>query len=308
MPQPLVTIICLCYNHAPWVVEALDAALGQAYPHLELIVVDDASTDTSKQVIEAWLADKPQVQFLPLQENLGNCRAFNRALALARGAYVIDLAADDVLLPERVALGVAAMEQAGPEWGVHFCDAYYINEQGALLKTHYKRDIEGRLLQEVPQGWVYRQVLERYFICTPSMMMRRQVLESLGGYDESLAYEDFDFWVRSARHWKYLYSDQILVKKRILPRSWSARQYEKASAQLASTLKVCHKAKALNQTPEEDRSLGRRLGYELRQAIRHRQWALAEEFMSLKKLIWPVRWEDRLYTYLIKKHHSRSGL
>lgn len=304
--SPLVTIICLCHNHAPWVRESLDAAWQQAYPHIQLIVVDDASTDNSKQVIEQWLADKPQVQYLPFQENQGNCRAFNRAFALARGEYIIDLAADDVLLPERVAVGVEAMTLAGPEWGVHFSDAFYINEKGRLLKSHYKRDMEGRLLQEIPQGWVYSQVLERYFICTPSMMMRRHVLESLGGYDESLAYEDFDFWVRSARQWKYRYTDQVLVKKRILPRSWSARQYEIASAQLASTLKICYKAKALNQSPEEDKSLGRRLGYELRQAIRHRQWEVAAELLSLKKQVWPVRWEDHLYAFFIKKHHSQS--
>lgn len=306
MPQPIVTIICLCHNHAPWVRESLDAAWQQAYPHIQLIVVDDASTDGSQAVIRDWLGDKPQVPFIALSENLGNCQAFNRAFALARGEYIIDLAADDVLLPERVAVGVEAMALAGPEWGVHFSDAWYINEQGALLKPHYKRDMEGRLLQEIPQGWVYRQVLERYFICTPSMMMRRHVLESLGGYDESLAYEDFDFWVRSARQWKYCYTDQVLVKKRILPRSWSARQYEIASAQLASTLKICYKAKVLNKSSEEDKSLGRRLGYELRQAIRHRQWEVAEAFLSLKKQVWPVRWEDHLYAFFIKKHHSQS--
>ncbi|MBW3545929.1 MAG: chondroitin polymerase, partial [Bacteroidetes bacterium] len=90
------------------------------------------------------------------------------------------------------------------------------------------------------------------------------------------------------------------------PRSWSARQYEIASAQLASTLKICYKAKALNQSPEEDKSLGRRLGYELRQAIRHRQWEVAAELLSLKKQVWPVRWEDHLYAFFIKKHHSQS--
>ncbi|AHM59864.1 family 2 glycosyl transferase [Flammeovirgaceae bacterium 311] len=280
----------------------MDAAWQQAYPHLELIVVDDASSDGSQEVIREWLRDKPQVPFISLTENLGNCRAFNKGLALARGAYVIDLAADDVLLPQRVAVGVQDMEEAGEAWGVHFTDAWYMNADGSLLKPHYRRSVQGNLLQSVPQGWVYREVLERYFICTPTMMMRRSVLDALGGYDERLAYEDFDFWVRSARHWKYLYADQILVKKRVLPRSWSVRQYEAETLQLASTLAICHKAKSLNQTPEENRALGKRLSYEIRQAIRHRHRDIGTQMLALKREVWPVSWEDRLLAMMLKMY------
>ena len=301
MQHPLVTIICLCYNHAPWVRESLDAAWRQAYPAIELIVVDDASTDDSVNVIREWLADKPEVKFLALPENRGNCKAFNTALAQANGAFVIDLAADDVLMPERVAIGVREMEEAGEAWGVHFTDAIYINAVGKFLKAHYKRNASGELLEPVPQGQVYREVLERYFICTPTMMMRRSVLDTLNGYDETLAYEDFDFWVRSARHWKYLYTDSILVKKRVLPRSWSARQYEAETLQLESTLKICHKAAALNTRREEDRALGKRLRYELRQAIRHRHWEVGIKFLVLKRQVWPLGWEDKLYALLLEK-------
>jgi glycosyltransferase involved in cell wall biosynthesis len=300
MTQPLVTIICLCHNHAPWVVESLNAAWQQAYANIELIVVDDASSDGSQAAIREWLQDKPQATFIALAENLGNCKAFNRGLAIAKGKYVIDLAADDVLLPERVAIGVQEMEEAGEAWGVHFTDAWYINPDGSLLKPHYKRSIQGNLLQPVPQGWVYRELLERYFICTPTMMMRRSVLDALGGYDERLAYEDFDFWIRSARYWKYLYTDQILVKKRVLPRSWSARQYEAETLQMASTLAICRKAKELNQTDEENRALGKRLSYEIRQAIRHKHREIGLQMLALKREVWPVAWEDKLLEFLLK--------
>lgn len=301
MPQPLVTIICLCYNHAPWVVEAMDSAWRQAYPAVELIVVDDASTDGSKEVIGNWLQGKPQVPFLSLTENVGNCRAFNMGLAMARGRYIIDLAADDVLLPERVAIGVQEMEEAGPQWGVHFTDAQFIDEEGKRLRAHYKRNEKAELLKPVPQGWIYAELVATYFICTPSMMMRKEVLDQMGGYDETLAYEDFDFWIRSARQWKYLYCDHILVHKRILPLSWSARQYDAISAQFASTLQVCQKIKSLNRSREEDRALGKRLRYELRQAIRYRQWALGLEMLALKRSVWPVGWEDMILKFLLQK-------
>lgn len=300
MTQPLVTVVCLSYNHGPYLQESLNSVWQQTYPYIELIVVDDASTDNSVAVIQNWLRDKPEVSFIALQENHGNCRAFNQALARANGEYIIDLAADDVLLPERVALGVEAMEKAGPAWGVHFSDAWYIDPAGKFLRPHYKRNEKGELLTQVPQGWVYRQVLERYFICTPTMMMRRSVLEELGGYDEALAYEDFDFWVRSARRWKYCYTDKVLVKKRVLPNSWSTKQYQLESAQLASTIIVCQKASKLNESREEQQALGNRLRYELRQAIRYRHWYLGHQFLELKRGVWPSFWEDQLYARLIK--------
>src|SRR5689334_17677456 len=98
---PLVTIVALCYNHAPFLTEALDSIRAQTYPHLEVILVDDASTDESPGILRRYAAANPTWQLLLLPENLGNCRAFNQAFRQGRGEYFIDFATDDVLLPER---------------------------------------------------------------------------------------------------------------------------------------------------------------------------------------------------------------
>lgn len=287
MKNPLVSIVCLCHNQASFVQEALESVWAQAYPEVELIVVDDGSKDGSVELIRKLLADRPEVAFLEIPESIGNCRAFNRGLKRCTGKYVIDLAADDVLLPQRVKVGVKALERAGEEFAVHFTDALYVDVKGKVLRGHYKRNGKGALLEKVPQGWVYEQVVQRYFICTPSMMMRKAVLDALGGYDEILAYEDFDFWVRSARHWQYCFTDEILVKKRIVPGSWSARQYEKESRQLESTLAVCRKARNLNKTRAENEALAKRLRYEIRQAIHKGNWKLAGDLFNLKKEVQP---------------------
>ena len=218
---------------------------------------------------------------------------------MCRGEYVIDLAADDVLLPERISTGVKDMEAAGEDFAVHFTDAVYMDVDGMELRRHYKRDQKGRLAEKVPQGWVYADVLQRYFICTPTMMMSRSVLEALGGYDESLAYEDFDFWVRSARRWQYCFSELVLVKKRVVPGSWSARQYERESRQLESTLKVCRKAKELNRTPRENKALAKRLTYEIRQAVRTGNSDVAYEFLKLKEETGGGFFENVFYRVLI---------
>lgn len=280
--------------------EALESVWAQTYTNVELIVVDDGSHDGSAEKIYQLLKDHPEVPFLALPENIGNCRAFNMGLALCRGTYVIDLAADDVLLPERIAEGVKALEKEGPEFAVHFSDVEYINPEGKSLKTHYKRKSCGTLAEEVPSGWVYAHLLERYFICTPSMMMRRSVLEELRGYDEGLVYEDFDFWVRSSRQWQYCFTDKVLVKKRVVPGSWSSRQYNKGSRHLESTLRVCLKARRLNRSPREDKALARRLTYEIRQAVRSGNLLVALKMLRLKREVRPAWLVDPLISYLIK--------
>src|SRR6478609_1618577 len=97
MESPLISVICICYNHAAFVVEAMDSVRSQNYPYIQLIVCDDASTDTSKDVIKAYLKDL-DILFIDHAVNLGNCRTFNEALSFANGKYVIDLAADDKLV------------------------------------------------------------------------------------------------------------------------------------------------------------------------------------------------------------------
>ena len=101
--MPLVSVICLCYNHSKYVIESIESVLSQSYANIELIIVDDASTDDSQSVIRNFIVSLPQVNFIPLTNNIGNCSAFNIGWRASSGDYVIDLAADDwretLLLP-----------------------------------------------------------------------------------------------------------------------------------------------------------------------------------------------------------------
>lgn len=281
MPDPLVTVVCLSYNHASYVVESLESVLTQTYEHIELIVVDDASTDNSVQIIRDFLKEHTEVSFIANTENEGNCKAFNKALELATGRYIIDLAADDILLPERVAAGVAAFQKWGSEYVLNFTNAIIVDAEGTPLKTHYPVNRQKQATISVPVGDVYESVISTYFICSPTMMVRTSELKRMGGYDESLAYEDFDLWVRMSRYYKFCYTDQLLVKKRVLSTSMSAQQYKHGSQQLFSTWSVCLKIKALNKTPEENTILKRRVLYELRRCLQVLEFALAFKYLRL---------------------------
>ena len=272
---PLVTIVALCHNHAPFLREALDSILSQTYPTLEVWLVDDASTDGSQHILREYAARQPGWQLRLLPENVGNCRAFNLAMRASRGEFIIDFATDDVLLPGRVAAQVAAFRAAGLSVGMVYSNAELIDEAGQCLGLHHRPDSHGGLrptgYDPAPaSGWLLAEVLRRYFISTPTMMMRRACLESLGGYDESLAYEDFDFWVRASRDWQFCYLDEVTTRKRKHPRSMSARAYRRHDPYLASTIRVCEKALALVRTRAERAALAVRLRSELRQAVRRR--------------------------------------
>ena len=306
MSQPLVTIIVVCYNQASFIREALESTCMQTYLNLEIIVVDDGSQDGSFKVINNIEAEGLKVKKILIPKQLGYCRAFNKALSLANGKYIIDLAADDVLLPERVEEGVIALQ--GSEAGVNFCDAYYIDDQSRIQGTHYRRDSNGRLLDQVPEGNIFKQVLERYFICAPTMMIDREVIETLGGYDEDLFYEDFDFWVRSSRNYKYNFTNRILVKKRVHKDSMSKAQYLPKSNMLPTTLKVCQKAFELCRSKKEFQALRVRISYELRQAVISNNYSVANELHKILGRIQKQSIEYKVWAWLLARSWDVSFL
>lgn len=267
MQQPLVSIICISHNHASYIRESVRSAMNQSYKNIELIIIDDGSTDTTPEVIRDLQAEYPGLHSILLDENKGNCQAFNHAFEKSTGEFIIDLAADDILMHARVEQGLASFNNRGEAYGINFTDAAYIDTSGKILRYHYRRDKNGRLIEHVPQGSIYTDLLARYFICTPTMMMRRSVIAQLGGYDAGLAYEDFDFWIRSGKITKYCYTDQVLVYKRLLKDSLSTKQYSRNSRILESTYLVCLKAEKMNESEPERQALIKRAGYEFRQAL-----------------------------------------
>ena len=279
--KPWVTVICTCYNHEAYLDEALQSVVEQDYPNIELIVIDNGSHDQSNDRIARFEEAHPETRFIRNPTNLGLNRAFNQGLALAGGRYVIDLSADDVLLPGRVAKQVDLFERLSGPYAVVFSNAAYIDKQGQRTALHYAVDANGHACHPVPSGDVFRNVLESYFICTPTMMMRRDVLNELGGYDESLSYEDFDFWVRSSRLYHYAYLDEVLTLKRRLPNSMSAQVIQPDNTLLSSSLIVCYKAFDRCTTPTEYQALAGRVHQFVRKAYYAEQFDLALQFGQL---------------------------
>ena len=159
--------------------------MAQSYPAVEVIVIDDGSTDRSAEIAQQF-----SVLYLH-QENRGLSEARNRGICVSQGAYLIFLDADDRLLPDAIACGLAALA-ANPECAVAVGDHCFIESGGARLRSSGKAHLDGSH---------YEALLRSNFIeMISSAVFRRSVFEQVGMFDGTLRVaEDYDLYLRIAR-------------------------------------------------------------------------------------------------------------
>ena len=179
---PLVTIYITNYNYGRFIQVAIDSVLNQTYPNIELIIIDDGSTDESKTVIENY-RNRSQVQVL-FQQNKGLNATNNVALRMAKGKYFIRLDADDYFEPYAIALMVSILE-GRPEIGLLFPDYYYVDELGNVIGVESRHDFDREVsLFDLPS----------HGACT---MVRVEELRNLGGYNEDFSCQDgYELWLK----------------------------------------------------------------------------------------------------------------
>lgn len=212
--KPLVSILALTYNQRIFVEEGLSSLAAQTYENLEIIVVDDASTDGTDQWLETcpWRND-PRFTFVFNQENIGIGASLNRALEMAKGRYVSVFASDDILLPEKIEEQVEFFESQTDNVGMVFGDAEIIDMDGK--DTHAIDTWYARAKDTKPAFNIFDQLIERNFIFTPTVMLRRDVLEEVGKFTEDLFLEDYDLWLRIAQNYRLVYQAKCLTKYRV---------------------------------------------------------------------------------------------
>jgi len=269
MQKPLVSIICLCYNHEQFVVESLNSVLNQSYKNIELIIADDCSTDSSEKTIKNWLENYPDIQFISNETNLGNTKTFNKALQFAKGNYVIDLAADDILMPNCIEKQIDTFLNSNQKkLAIVYGNAEIISENNQHLRYYYEVNAEKKVLKKPATGDIYSSILSQSsMICSVASIVKREVLDELNGYDENLAYEDLDLWIRTARNYNFEFIDSVLIQKRELENSLGSQFYKKFSSRTRkinhSTYLIIKKAIALNKTKAENKAVLKRVHQEM---------------------------------------------
>ncbi len=285
---PLVSVICLCYNHEKFVVESLNSVLNQSYKNIELLIADDCSNDESREIIENWLKNHPNILFISNETNSGNTKTFNNALQFAKGDYIVDLAADDVLFPDCIEKQINAFLNSGFEnTGIVYGNAELISENNAHLGYYYEVSTEKKTIEKPASGDIYLAMLSQSSkICSVSSMIKRDVLERLNGYDENLAYEDLDLWILASRIYNFEFIDSIIVQKRELANSLGSQFYKKSDARTKkinrSSYLVIKKAIAMNKNKQENKALLKRLHYEMMKAYKTLDFLLFMKYIPLE--------------------------
>jgi len=185
----LATVIIPAYNASAFLNDAVASVLAQTHPHVEVIVVNDGSTDETPALLAQWQARDPRVRAVH-QSNGGLAAARNAGLNVACGQYVAFLDADDVIRPEKLERQIAYLE-AHPHTDLVYSDYGTADAELRPLTD----EVIGVKRMPLSEAYVYTNVFP-----VMAALLRRTLVERVGGFDESLrACEDWDYWVRCER-------------------------------------------------------------------------------------------------------------
>ena len=210
---PLVSIVVPTFNGAPWLREALDSMLAQTWRKLEVIVVDDASTDETASLLQEYVG---RIQVVRHPVNRGIYDAVNTGIACARGQLIATYHADDVYLPEMVEAQVAYLREH-PEVGAVFASDIFVDADGG---EYGRIELPPEVRGERPLGYaLVLNTLMRYknrFLVCPTAMVRASVYASVGLYrqDRYLNTSDLEMWLRIARSYPLAVLETHLMKYR----------------------------------------------------------------------------------------------
>lgn len=210
---PLVSVIIPTYNSAGTLRRAIGSVLSQTYAPLELIVVDDASSDETPGLVSAIQDDR--LRNLRLDKNGGVSNARNKGIEIARGEFIAFLDADDEWLPDKLKLQMAEITSRDSVTLVS-CLAYDVAPSGKISGKHNF----GRMPVSGSRSWV--GLLEYTSVTTSTVLTSKACLKKAGGFDSKLRVaEDQDMWIRLALQGDVALVDKFLVLKHFVPESLS---------------------------------------------------------------------------------------
>ncbi len=292
MADPLVSVIIPTRNRAQYILQALDSVFTQTFTNYEIIVVDDGSTDRTKELLVPLIQEE-SIRY-ERQEAKGVSAARNFCISLARAPYIAFLDSDDLFLPTK-------LEKQ--------CSFFKFDDEGRDLGLRDTTHFQGQFYPSMLLEW-------SVLMAMPCMLMRADVLKKVDGFDEQMTWaEDLDLWRRIARRYRVGVVPEALVKVRVHATSTSfdkthgshgfERYLEKAFAEdLSLSASFRRRATAKMYAKLAQNLLGEGGAEQMKQARQHAQQALAAWPLQLSAL---ATW---LASFLPKsmRHAIASGL
>lgn len=216
--EPLVSILIPCYNHYKYLNDCMQSILEQKYSNVEVLVCDDCSIDNSWELLtrfEKKFKNK-NIKCITIknEENKGITKTLNSLLALAQGVYVKIIASDDFFLDKEAIGYFVNYMQEHKEVGILICNGNTVEEESRYPVSYLKES--SCIYKEVPnftRSGLFERIYVNNFLFAPGAFIRRDVYTDCGKYDEKLATEDWEFWLRVvlSKKWEIAYIDKQLI-------------------------------------------------------------------------------------------------
>jgi colanic acid/amylovoran biosynthesis glycosyltransferase len=202
MSEPLVTVVIPTFNRAHCIARAIESVERQTHPSIEIIVVDDGSTDTTASLVQSLDSIRP-LTLIQLGCNAGAAAARNRGIAAGKGDYVAFLDSDDEWHPRKLERQLGALSARGPEFGACYTAIASYDERGRLCG----------LSRAIEEGDIRELLLTHNLVgSTSAVIVRRELLRAIGGFNPALrSCQDWDLWLRLARLTRFACVPEILT-------------------------------------------------------------------------------------------------
>ncbi|MES2986075.1 MAG: glycosyltransferase family 2 protein [Patescibacteria group bacterium] len=190
---PKISIHMCTFNRAHFIAQAIDSVLKQSYQAWELLILDDCSTDNTRDIVQPYLRDS-RIIYIKNDHNLGITPNRNKALSLSTGTYIAVLDSDDFWIDAGKLADQVKFLETHKDHVLVGTNMIIVSEQGKMLKkTHYPTS-----------DYVIKMfLLLKNFFCHSSIMYRKQEIMIAGGYNQLLAiWEDYDLWLKLGRKYK----------------------------------------------------------------------------------------------------------
>jgi alpha-1,3-rhamnosyltransferase len=206
--NPLVSVLISAYNHEPFVEKAIESVMTQTYRPIELLVVDDGSSDKTLKAVQRAHERWDGKFFYETQANRGVSPTLNDLIRRSSGRYVCLFSSDDWMLPDKTKIQVEYMEEH-PEVGMVYSNSLVYEQSTDSLHPHEW------VKKTHPSGWIFRDLLEKNFIPAASNLIKRDCLDQVGLLDETSPVSDWDLWLKIAQQFPIHYLDSPTAVYRV---------------------------------------------------------------------------------------------
>lgn len=216
MSQPLISVIIPYYNHNRFVKQTLDSILADPYPNKEIIIINDGSTKTDDSSITEWIEEHQHEIDITYRkrENKGITKTLNEMLTLAKGQYIAHIASDDFFINNTFTERVSLLQTHSDKLML-LSDAITVDDEGnKLFESAMFEQRGGKKEFYFTDKGLKKEIIKRWCVVGPTTFIDKRLFEQIGGYDETLFYEDWDLFLRAVSQDLILFHDRTVAAHR----------------------------------------------------------------------------------------------